>query len=172
MTARRYNNPEKSNPMSQSNVIRADIRAVIPTNGGTALFLGNPDKVFMIFIDNAVGAAIAMHIGRMQPPRPQTHDLISSMLVALGAKVERVVINRMQEDTFFARLILSMENEVREKKLVELDARPSDSIALALRMDAPVYVNRAVWDAVEDRSEMLRELEEQQKQGGGTEAEE
>jgi hypothetical protein len=150
--------------MPQSNVLRVEVRAVIPTNGGTALFVGNKEKVFLIYIDNAVGTSIAMFIGGMPAPRPQTHDLVAGLLAALGAKVDRVVINDVQQETFFARLIVSVENEVQEKKLVELDARPSDAIALALRMEAPVYVSRSVWDRVEDRSEILREMEEQQGQ--------
>ena len=147
--------------MPLSNVIRTDIRAVIPTNGGTALFLGNVDKIFLVYIDNAVGAAIAMHLGGSIPPRPQTHDLMTGLLQAMGAKVERVVINKMQGETFFARLIVSVENEVQEKKLIELDARPSDCIALALRMDAPIYVSREVWDEVEDRADLLARMEAQ-----------
>lgn len=155
--------------MPSSDVLPLAIRAVIPTNGGTALFLGDDEKVFLVFIDNAVGAAIAMHLGDVKPPRPQTHDLMASALIAFGAKLERAVINAVEGDTFFARLIFSMENEVCERKVVELDARPSDSIALALRMEAPLYVSREVWEAVPDRSSELGRLEAQQR--GETEEE-
>lgn len=145
--------------MPAPQVIRVDVHAVIPTNGGTALFLGNSRKSFLIFIDNAVGSAIAMYIGKVTPPRPQTHDLFSGLLQAIGASLDRVVINHVEQETFFARIIVSIENEVQDKKLIELDARPSDGVALALRMDAPVFVSRAVWDEVEDRSELLREMQ-------------
>jgi uncharacterized protein len=149
--------------MPSSNVIPADIKAVIPTNGGTALFLGNQEKTFLIFIDNTVGSAIAMHIGRVPPPRPQTHDLMAGLLVAMGAKLDRVVINDVQQETFFARIIVSVENELQEKKIIEMDARPSDSIALALRMEAPLMVSRKVMDAVPDQTELLRQMQAQQQ---------
>ena len=149
-------------------VIPIEIRAVVPTSGGTALFLGNPEKVFLVYVDNAVGAAIAMALGKVPRPRPQTHDLMASLLTALGAKVERVVSNDFKQDTFFARLIVSVENEVQERKIVELDARPSDCLALALRAEAPVYASRAVWDGVDDMSDLLRRMEEQGQSGAAT----
>ncbi len=64
-----------------------------------------------------------------------------------------------------ARLIISAENELFEKKIVELDGRPSDCIALAIQQKAPIYVSRDVWDEVEDRSDVLRHLEENGGQG-------
>ena len=92
--------------------------------------------------------------------RPLTHDLIGHLLAALGAKVERVIINDLKSETYFARLIISAENELFEKKIVELDGRPSDCIALAIAQRAPIYVSRDVWDEVEDRSDVLRHIEE------------
>jgi hypothetical protein len=156
--------------MPSSDVLPLAIRAVIPTNGGTALFLGDDEKVFLVFIDNAVGAAIAMQLGNVRPPRPQTHDLMASALTALGVKLERAIINAVEGETFYARLILSMENEVCERKVVEMDARPSDSIALVLRMEAPLYVSRDVWENVPDRSAELRRLEAQQHGEGEEES--
>jgi bifunctional DNase/RNase len=152
--------------MPSHDVLPLAIRAVIPTNGGTALFLGDEEKVFLVFIDNAVGAAIAMHLSNVPPPRPQTHDLMSGVLTALGAKLERAIINAVEGETFYARMIFSMQNEVSERKVIEVDARPSDSIALALRMEAPLYVSRDVWESVIDRSDELRKLEAQQNGGG------
>lgn len=141
--------------------VPVEIRAVVPTSGGTALFLGNEEKVFLLYVDNAVGSAIAMSLGKMPRPRPQTHDLMAHILAGLGAGVERVVINDFKEDTYYARLVISMENEVQQRKLVELDARPSDCLALALRVKAPVFVAAQVWDEVEDMSDLLRKMEEQ-----------
>jgi bifunctional DNase/RNase len=82
------------------------------------------------------------------------------MMKALGARVERVVVNDVKSETFFARLIVSCENELFERKIIELDGRPSDCIALAISQKAPIYVAREVWDEVEDRSELLRQIEE------------
>jgi bifunctional DNase/RNase len=82
------------------------------------------------------------------------------MLDGLGAEVERVVINHVDEGTFFARIILSMENELGHK-IIELDARPSDSIILALASTKPIYVAHAVIDAVDDMTEILAKILEQ-----------
>ena len=74
--------------------------------------------------------------------------------------MERVIINDLKSETYFARLIITAENELLEKKIVELDARPSDCIALAIQQRAPIYVSRDVWDEVDDRSDVLRQLEQ------------
>ena len=140
-------------------VVPVTIRSVLPFNAGRAVFIGNEQKVFVIYVDESVGSAIAMFMKETPKERPLTHDLIGHILTALGAKVERVVINDMKSETYFARLILSAENEVCEKKIVELDGRPSDCIALAISQRAPIYVSREVWEEVEDHSEALRDLE-------------
>ncbi len=88
------------------------------------------------------------------------------LMAALGAKVERVIINDLKSETYFARLIISAANELFEKKIIELDGRPSDCLALAIQQSAPVYVSRDVWDEVEDRSDVLRSLEEGGSRGG------
>ena len=135
------------------------MKAAIPTNGGCAVFLGTDEKVFVIYIDQMVGAAIMMFMRDVAKERPQTHDLFAHALEALGAKVQRIVINDARDGVYFGRLILCAENELQERKIVELDARPSDSIALAVQADAPIYVAREVWDSVEDMSEVLGKLE-------------
>ncbi len=144
-------------------VIPVEIRTVLPFNSGRAVFIGNEEKVFVIYVDESVGAAISMFINETPKERPLTHDLIA----ALGAKVERVIINDLKSETYFARLIISAENELFEKKIIELDGRPSDCIALAIQQKAPIYVSRDVWDEVEDRSDVLRHLEENGRQGEG-----
>ena len=106
-----------------------------------------------------------MFINDTPKERPLTHDLIGHLMAALGAKVERVIINDLKSETYFARLILSAENELFEKKIIELDGRPSDCIALAIQQKAPLYVSREVWDEVEDRSDVLRHLEEHRPPG-------
>jgi len=146
-------------------VIPVEIRTVLPFNSGRAVFIGNDDKVFVIYVDESVGAAISMFMNETPKERPLTHDLIGHLLAALGAKVERVIINDLKSETYFARLIISAENELFEKKIVELDGRPSDCIALAIAQRAPIYVSREVWEEVEDRSDVLRHLEENGPQG-------
>ena len=105
-------------------VVEVQVRAVAATSGGYAVFLGNEDKVFVMFVDQGVGTAIAMFMQGTRTERPMTHDLLASILQALGAKIERVIVNDLKRGTYFARLVLSAENESQQKKIIEIDARP------------------------------------------------
>ncbi len=140
-------------------VIEIGVRAVLPTSGGCAVFLGNDDKVFVVYVDQAVGAAITMFMHHTPKPRPQTHDLFADLLTTLGAKVNRVVIISFADSVYYARLIITVSNELEEKKIIELDARPSDAVALAIQQEAPIYIAQTVWDEVEDMSEVLKKME-------------
>lgn len=142
-----------------SDVIEAQVRAVLPLDGSFAVFLGNEEKTFVIYVDESVGTAISMFMRGVSKERPLTHDLIATMLMAFGARVERVIINEAHGSVFHARLILSAENELHARKVIELDARPSDSIALAVQQSAPLFVARQVWDSVEDMTETLAQIE-------------
>ena len=141
-------------------VVEVEVRNVLATSAGSAVFLGNDEKVFVIYVDHAVGSAINMFMHGTPKPRPQTHDLFGDVLVALGARVERIVINDFSDTVYFARLIIGAENEIQERKIVEIDARPSDSIALAVAAEAPIFVAHHVWEAVEDMSIVLKKMEE------------
>ena len=94
------------------------------------------NRVLPIIIGISEVTAIKMKISGIQPPRPLTHDLLQHTLEQLGATLTRVVINKLEFNTFFAKLVL----QTKEQQIEEVDARPSDSIALALRADAPIYV--------------------------------
>ena len=120
-------------------------------------FLGNGEKTFVIYVDPAIGNAINMTINQVKKERPLTHDLIGLILKGLETNIERVLINDVDEGTFFARIILRMENELG-KKIIELDARPSDSIVLALQMKKPIHVSMRVLENVEDMSEILERI--------------
>src|SRR6201981_598134 len=152
-------------------VVEVQVRAVAATSGGYAVFLGNDDKVFVMFVDQSVGAAITMFMQDTPKERPLTHDLVANILRALGAKIERVIVNDLQRGTYYARLVLSAENELQQKKVIEIDARPSDCIALATQQTAPIYVSREVWEEVEDMSEVLRKMEEESSQSEETDEE-
>ncbi|PYK76711.1 MAG: hypothetical protein DME38_16060, partial [Verrucomicrobia bacterium] len=93
--------------------------------------------------------------------RPLTHDLMAHLMTAVGARVERVIINDLKNATYYARMIISAENELQQRKIIELDARPSDCIAMATQQKAPIYVSQEVWDEVEDMSDVLRKMEEE-----------
>ena len=142
-------------------MIEIEVKAVLPTSGGCAVFLGNDEKVFVIYIDHTVGLAISMAMRGETKERPQTHELIGSVLAGLGAKVDRVIINHFADGVYYARLILIAENELYERKIVEIDARPSDSLALAVQAGAPVYLTKEVWEAVEDVTELYQKMEQQ-----------
>ena len=142
-------------------VVEVQIRAVAAMSGGCVVFLGNEDKVFVMFVDQSVGMAITMFMQGMKKERPLTHDLIANILRALGAKIERVIVNDLKRGTYFARLVLSAENESQQKKIIEIDARPSDCIAMATAQRAPIYVSLDVWDEVEDMTEEFRKMQEE-----------
>ena len=141
-------------------VVEVEVKSVLATSAGSAVFLGNDQKVFVIYVDHSVGSAINMFLHGTPKPRPQTHDLFGDVLIALGAKVERIAINDFTDTVYFARLIIGAENEVQARKIVEIDARPSDSIALAVQANAPIFVAEHVWKAVEDMSNVLKKMEE------------
>jgi bifunctional DNase/RNase len=146
-------------------VVEVKVRAVAATSGGCAVFLGNEDKVFVMFVDQSVGTAITMFMQDTPKERPLTHDLVANILRALGAKIERVIVNDLQRGTYYARLVLSAENELQQKKVIEIDARPSDCIAMATAQHAPIHVSLDVWDEVEDMTEALRMIREEGSQG-------
>ena len=119
----------------------------------------------MMFVDQSVGTAITMFMQDTPTERPLTHDLVANILRALGAKIEWVIVNDLQRGTYYARLVLSAENELQQKKVIEIDARPSDCIAMATAQHAPIYVSLDVWDEVEDMTEALRMIQEEGSQG-------
>lgn len=152
--------------------IPVQIRALIPTNAGTAVFLGNDEKVFTIYIDQAIGAAISLYLNSVEKERPLTHDLLANVLTSLGAKVERVVINDFRNGIYFGRLIITAENELQQRKIIEIDARSSDCMAMAALQKSPIYVNGAVWEEVEDMTPLLERLQSDEGGEAGPEKEE
>jgi bifunctional DNase/RNase len=148
-------------------VIEAQVRAVLPLDGSFAVFLGNDEKTFVIYVDESVGTAISMFMRGITKERPLTHDLLATVLLAFGAKVDRVIINEVHGSVFHARMIISAENELHARKVIELDTRPSDSIAMAVQQGAPLFVARQVWDTVDDMTETLAEIEKRGLEQGG-----
>ena len=102
------------------------------------------NRLLPIIIGISEVTAIKMKISGIQPPRPLTHDLLQSTIAQLGATLSRVVITKLEFNTFFAKLIL----QSKDGSLQEVDARPSDSIAVALRADAPIFVAEEVLNQV------------------------
>jgi hypothetical protein len=97
------------------------------------------DRYLLIWIGPSEAEAIAMRLGDVTPPRPQTHDLLRSVIDSLGAHVSHVLVNDESNDTFYARVVLDANGQT-----VEIDSRPSDAIALAVRAQVPIYAEEAV----------------------------
>lgn len=150
-----------------TNLVRVEPTALLPTQAGCAVFLGDGKKTIVFYIDPGVGASINASLSGQLPPRPLTHDLFLLTLQTFGAKVSRAVIVRMEQDIYYARLILEAENEIMERKIVELDARPSDCLALVVRCGAPFYVVRELWDRLEDMSGVLDDMRKDSEAGEG-----
>jgi bifunctional DNase/RNase len=153
-------------------VVQVQIKALIPTNAGVAVFVGNEEKIFVIYVDPSVGSAINMFVNGTAKERPLTHDLMALILAAVGAKVERVIVNDLKSGTYFGRLIISAENELQQRKIIELDSRPSDCLAMATQQKAPIFVSREVWDEVEDMSDVLETMQRQAGKGPENEEDE
>jgi bifunctional DNase/RNase len=93
--------------------------------------------------------------------RPLTHDLINRAFLGFGISVERVIITDLKNSTYYARLILQQQNELHtERKIVELDARPSDCLALAAAQKKPIFVSAKLFEQVEDMSSVLEKMNE------------
>jgi bifunctional DNase/RNase len=150
----------------KNDLVEVSVKNVMPTANGCAVFLGAKGKHFVIYVDHFVGGVMQMAIEGTKKERPLTHDLIGHILLGLGATIERVLINDAKEGTFFARIFLRMENELG-KKVIEIDARPSDSIVLAIQHSRPIHVARAVFDAAEDMTELLEHLLAQKDSDAG-----
>jgi bifunctional DNase/RNase len=99
------------------------------------------DLVLPIWVGMFEANAIALELEKTATPRPMTHDLLQNVTRGLGAEVTRVVVSELRDDTFYALVWMRQGREA-----VAVDARPSDAIAMALRWDCPIYVNREVME--------------------------
>ncbi len=97
------------------------------------------DTVLPIWVGMFEANAIALEIEKVTTPRPMTHDLLKNLLIGLEATVQKIVVTELREDTFFAVIWLDRSGET-----ISVDSRPSDALALALRMDCPIYVEEEV----------------------------
>jgi len=125
--------------------IQVDIFALqpSPTTGGGAFALIlrelNGNRRLPIIIGAHEAQAIAIELENLKPPRPLTHDLIKSIIEALGATISEIVITELKEGTFYSKIYLETITGT-----IEVDSRPSDAIAIAVRMGAPIYVDSSI----------------------------
>ena len=99
------------------------------------------DRYLPIWIGPAEADAIAVKLQGVAVPRPLTHDLLGSVIDTLGAAVNSIIVNDLKNDTFYAKVILDIDG-----KQVEVDSRPSDALALAVRTEVPIFADEAVLD--------------------------
>ncbi len=129
---------------SREGLMEVKITDVSITNVGFAIFLkpvgSTSPKVVPIFIGPLETYSISSALDGVTPPRPNTHDLMLSMINELECKIQHVVINDIIGNIFYARIVIQSGDGI-----VEIDARPSDSVAVAIRAHCPIYMNEKVY---------------------------
>jgi uncharacterized protein len=129
--------------MTNSTLIQVSFDKIMQTRSYTVIILATPDKKFAIYTDPSIGKTLQMFLTEVERPRPLTHDLIDKILEGLDVRVKQVVINDVQDTVYFARLYLEQDiGDIRH--IVEIDARPSDCLTLALMNNAPVFCTQEV----------------------------
>lgn len=143
-----------------ADLIRVEVKQVAAAveGGGAAILLGNDEKTFIIYVGIFEATAILKEIQGRTSARPLTHDLIHNILLGFDLSVKQVVISSLVDNTFCATLILEQklgdapDGWSGKRSEVRIDARASDSIVIALKERADLWVDRDVFDAVEDVS--------------------
>jgi len=123
--------------------VRVDGLMVDPNNGMPIVLLKGIENeaVLPIWVGAYEASAIAFELEKITPERPMAHDLLKNMISAFGYKLERVIVTDLKDNMFYA--IIELVNQKNGEK-VQIDSRPSDAIALALRMNGPIYVDQKV----------------------------
>jgi len=129
------------------------------SNSPIVVLKDDTEKFFLpIWVGIFEANAIALQLENVSTPRPMTHDLLRNMIAELDARVTRVLINDLRDSTFFAHIRV-----ITGERTLELDARPSDAIALALRADAPIYVAQSVLEQAQTISPDSDDQDEKMK---------
>ena len=124
-------------------LVQLNFDKIMQTRSYTVIILKSPEKKFAIYVDPAVGKSLQSYLNETEKPRPMIHDLVSSIFKGFDIKVLQIVINDLQETIYYARLFLEMQKgQIRH--ILEVDARPSDCITLALMHNAPVFCSKEV----------------------------
>ncbi len=140
--------------MGSNTFVRADVWTVAQTDQGNVVLIRpkESDLVVPIFIGQLETQSILIGLGRVEMPRPLTHDLLMSVTAALGAELARIEIRDLRDRTFFANVVIKTGDEE-----IVLDARPSDAIALAVRTSAEVYIAEDIVETAGVPVDMIRE---------------
>lgn len=153
--------PTKEGPLVSEALRKVSIKRVVgPTPNGAAVFLGNDEKTFVIFIGYYEAMALLRELKNEDTPRPLTHDLLQSVFLGFDVVIKQIIVSDIIDDAFCATLIL--EQKVSEtngqwagrRNEVRIDARPSDCFVLALKNRSDLYVTDKVFDRVQDFSNL------------------
>lgn len=124
-------------------LIQLSFDKIMQTRSYTMIILGARDKRFAIYTDPNTGRTLQLYLTGAEKPRPLTHDLMNSIFKGLNVRVRQVIINDLQDTIYYARLFLEQEVE-GILHIIEIDARPSDCITLAIMNNIPVYCTHEV----------------------------
>ena len=148
--------------MTEPQLVPMSIKGLMldPVSNSPIVVLKDENEKFFlpIWVGIFEANAIALQLENITTPRPMTHDLLRNMISELDATVTRIVINDLRDSTFFAQIGL-----ITGGKTLELDARPSDAIALALRTEAPIFVAQSVLDQAQTITPEGEEQDEKMK---------
>lgn len=128
-----------------SELVQLSFDKIMQTRSYTVVILSAQDKKFAIYTDPSIGKTLQMYLTGAEKPRPLTHDLMDLVFKGLNVEIKQVVINDIQDTVYYARLFLE-QNLGDIRHILEIDARPSDCITLALMNNVPVYCTREVLD--------------------------
>lgn len=126
-----------------SELVPISFNKIMQSRSYTVIILGTEKKKFAIYTDPQVGRNLQTYLTDEHKPRPFTHDLINSIFLGLNVKVLQIVITDIEDTVYFARLYLEQEGK-EEKTILEIDARPSDCIILALMNNIPVFCRKEI----------------------------
>lgn len=133
-------------------LVQVSFDKIVQTRSYAVVVLGMSEKRFAIYADPAVGRRLQMLLTGETKPRPQTHELLYMLFQGLGIRIKQIVINDLQDTIYFARLFLEQQRgDLRH--IIEVDARPSDCITIALMANVPIFCTREVLEktvALED----------------------
>lgn len=128
-----------------SEIVQLSFDKIMQTRSYTVVVLAAPEKRFAIYTDPSIGRSLQMYLTGEEKPRPLTHDLIQTILKGFGIRIKQIVINDLQDTIYYARIYLEQDCD-GVTQMLEIDARPSDCITLALMNNVPVYCTRDVLD--------------------------
>lgn len=128
-------------------LIQLSFDKIMQTEAYTVIILGAEDKRFAIYTDPNTGKTLQFFLTQVETPRPLSHELFSKIFEGFNIRVKQVIITDVEDTVYFARLFLEQEeNGIR--KIIEIDARPSDSLIIALMANAPVYCKKEVMQKI------------------------